>query len=263
MMKIAVLLKMAPDVVEELEIAASGKSLDFKSLRMAPNESDEHAVEEALLLKERFGAKVIVVALEAPEVDEALFGALANGADRAIKITGLRENLTTAEEADVFTRVVRGEIGAIPDLILTGVQAIDDLDGLIGPLIACELGLPFLGVVVGLSPCPDGAGMVALKECPGGVRAEFDVTPPAVLGIQAAERPPRYVPLAKLQAAAHTKKIELVPVPLPTDPVNPLIEVLRMRRRAPAARAEMLSGSVEEIAGRLCEVLAGQDLIEE
>ena len=87
-MHILVLLKMAPDVVEELEIAPDGKSLDLDYLRLILSESDDHALEEALLLKERHNAKVTVLALDAPEVDDALFTALAKGADRAVKVVG-------------------------------------------------------------------------------------------------------------------------------------------------------------------------------
>ena len=63
-MHILILLKMVPDVVEDLEIASDGKALDLDYLRMMLSESDEHALEQALLLKERHGAKVTVLALD-------------------------------------------------------------------------------------------------------------------------------------------------------------------------------------------------------
>ena len=65
-MNIVVLLKVVPDVVEELEVAANGKELDTEYLRMILNESDNHALEEALLLKERYGGTVSLLAPEAP-----------------------------------------------------------------------------------------------------------------------------------------------------------------------------------------------------
>ena len=54
-MKIIVLLKMVPDVIEDLEVASDGKSLDAEFLRMILSERDSHALEEGLLLKERHG----------------------------------------------------------------------------------------------------------------------------------------------------------------------------------------------------------------
>ena len=83
-MNILVLMKMVPDVVEELEVSSDGKALDTEFLRLILSESDDHAMEEALLLKERHGGSVTVLAVDAPEVDDALFTALAKGADRAI-----------------------------------------------------------------------------------------------------------------------------------------------------------------------------------
>ena len=95
-----VLLKMVPDPVEELEVAADGKSLDKDILRLKLADSDEHALEEAILLAERQGCSVTVVALDAPEVDDILFTALAKGANRAVKIAGDWADLQSAGAAE-------------------------------------------------------------------------------------------------------------------------------------------------------------------
>ncbi len=103
-----VLLRMVPDPVEDLEVGPDGKSLDEQSVRLRPSDTDEHALEEALLLKERFGGTVTAVALEAPEVDEALFTALAKGADRAVKLVTDSENLGTVATARTFASFLGG-----------------------------------------------------------------------------------------------------------------------------------------------------------
>src|SRR3972149_5233014 len=87
-MNIVVPVKMVPDLVEELEVDATGRALDRSFLKLRINEFDEHALEEALLLKAKHGGTVTVLALDTGEVDETLFTCLAKGADRAIKITG-------------------------------------------------------------------------------------------------------------------------------------------------------------------------------
>jgi len=43
-MKIAVILKLVPDLVEELSINADGSSLDTTWMRMIINEFDDHAL---------------------------------------------------------------------------------------------------------------------------------------------------------------------------------------------------------------------------
>jgi electron transfer flavoprotein beta subunit len=261
-MRILVLLKMVPDAAGDLEIDPSGKALDYERLHMVSNESDEHALEEALVLKERHGGSVTVLAPDAPGVDGMLLAALAAGVDRSLKITGVPRGVSTSNTADIMASVVDREMGLNPpDLILCGVQAIDDLDGLLAPLIACQLGYPFLGTVVAVSAEPDESYVVATMEYPGGVRGEFEVTMPAILGIRAAERPPRYVSIAKVRDANKRFRIETVAAPLPANLAARAFEVLELREAALSSRAEMLEGSIDEVSARLTKVLAGQGMI--
>ncbi len=249
---------MVPDVVEELEIAPDGRALDLDYLRWIPNESDDHALEQALLLKERHGARITVLALDAEEVDAALYTARAKGVDRALKITGGDAQLSTRQAARIISQAIPRVAGLMPaDIILTGVQAIDDLDGLIAPLVAHELDLPFVGIVTGIALDAAGATALVTKELPGGVRGEFEVTLPAVLGIQAAEKPPRYVPVAKVRAATKSQPIDTTPVPTLADGGWPAIDIVEMKRNEPAGHAQMLEGDPEEVSKQLCEVLTG------
>ena len=49
-MKIVVVMKRVPDLVEDLEVDASGKALDKEQVKLTLNEFDDHALEEGLLL---------------------------------------------------------------------------------------------------------------------------------------------------------------------------------------------------------------------
>jgi len=57
-MKIAVVLRQVPDLIEQLEIAGSGTALDWDEARFLVNETDDHALEQALLLKESGEASI-------------------------------------------------------------------------------------------------------------------------------------------------------------------------------------------------------------
>jgi electron transfer flavoprotein beta subunit len=253
---------MVPDVVEELEIAPDGKSLNLEFARMVLSESDDHALEQALLIKERDSATVTALALEAPEVDETLFAALAKGADRALKITGSKEGLTTRQAAHRIASAVSSEPGLKgADLILTGTQAINDLDGLMAPLLAQELSLPFLGIVTGLVPNFATHVALATKEFPRGIRGEFEVTLPAVFGIQAAEKPPRYVPVAKVRNVMKSKKIDCISVTETIEPGSSLLAVLEMKRPQPSEHASILEGTNDQTADALCAILAERGLL--
>src|SRR3989304_1480550 len=129
-MNVLVLLRMVPDVVEELKVAPEGRTLDLQVLRMILSESDDHALEEALLLKERHGGTVAVLALDSPDIDDVLFTSLAKGADRAVKGTGSETGVAPRGVAHIFSQIIAtaGSLGPA-DLILTGTQAIDELDG--------------------------------------------------------------------------------------------------------------------------------------
>ena len=259
-MKIIVLLKMVPDVVEELEVAADGKALDTEYLRLIANELDTQALEEALLLKEKHGGTITVVALDAPEVDDALFTALAKGADQAFKITDGQAVLSTRAGAYRLAQALATLPGLLPaDLILTGAQANDDLDGLTAPLLSQLLHLPQLGIVTQVSVDTAGVATV-LREFPGGVRGEYEIKLPAVLGIQAAEKPPRYVPVAKVLAARKSLAIQSLPAPSVADKGG-WLQVEQMAKPEVTEHAQMLQGSPEEIADQLCEILAARGLV--
>jgi electron transfer flavoprotein beta subunit len=258
-MNIFVLLKMVPDTVEELAIAGDGKSLETEFLRFKLSDPDEHALEQALLLKEKHGGVVTVVALEAPEVDDALFTALAKGTDRVVKLAGDWAGLQSQAAAQVFAAFLRpaGQALAPDTLILLRSQAIDDLDGEVGAYLAGTLGLPCVGVVTGVNVA--GGGLTVIKEFAGGLRGEFTLPLPAVLGIQSAEKPPRYVPFAKVRAVMKSGRIdtvELVPAAAAAA-----VSIERLYEPEATGRVEMLDGAPEAVADRIVGILAEKSVI--
>lgn len=258
-MNLFVLLKMVPDTVEELSVTDNGKSLDSEYLRYKLSDPDEHALEQALLLKENHGGNVTVIAIDSPELDDALYTALAKGADRAVKLAGEFGGIQSLPTAQVLSAFLRAGGEGVPRdaLILLRGQAIDDLDGEVGPYLAELLEAPYACVVTGAEPVE--AGVAVTKEFSGGLRGTFELPLPAVLGIQSAEKPPRYVPFAKVRAAMKSGEIETVEVATPESP--PRLEIDRMYPPEVTGRAEMLEGSPEEVSERILEVLTQQSLI--
>ncbi|MCX6039219.1 MAG: electron transfer flavoprotein subunit beta/FixA family protein, partial [Chloroflexi bacterium] len=146
--------------------------------------------------------------------------------------------------ARAFTAIVKD---LQPDLVLTGVQANNDLDGSVGPLLAGCLEMPYVGYISGVS-LSEGKSKVR-KEYPGGLIAEMDVTLPAVLGIQAAEQPPRYVAVSKVRQMMKTSTIEERTVSDLDMAGGPTIG--RMFQAEAGQRATMLTGSPDEVATKL------------
>jgi electron transfer flavoprotein beta subunit len=254
-MNVVVPIKFVPDLVEELTIAESGASLDLTYVRLILNEFDDHAIEQAILLKEGGAGSVAIVALDVEGVDDVLYTAAAKGADRLLKLTGsFEENVSNHALARVFANAVKT---LRPELILTGVQAHNDLDGAVGPQLAEHLGLPYVGYVSGVAI--NGNKATVRKEYPGGLIAVMEVTLPAVLGIQAAAKPPRYVPISKVRQMMKTVTIETQPAAEREFIGGPLVS--RMFQPEVGERAMLIEGEVDEVAARLVGILREQGVL--
>jgi electron transfer flavoprotein beta subunit len=190
-----------------------------------------------------------------------LYSSLAKGADRAVKIPGDWSGFTSAPEAQIFASLLSSDpdILSSDTLILTGSQAIDDLVGENGAYLANEMNLPYLGVITSVSIDPSEKRMTVIKEFSGGLLGEFQVPLPAVLGIQAAEKPPRYVPVAKIRAAMKMAEIETLDA-VPPDGTA-AYTVMTMRKREVTGKAEMLEGTPEEISRKIGDILSNTGVI--
>jgi len=256
-MNIAVVVRQVPDLIEPLDVAPSGTALDLSSASFIVNESDDHALEQALLMKEAGGGSVTVVALDFGEVDNTLFAAAAKGADRIVKIP-LSEDVPPSPQAAaaMYAEVIK-HLGA--ELVLVGVQAHDELDGVLPPLLAQALSLPYVGVIRGVKAGPDPGTVTACKEFPGAAKARMKVQLPAVLGILGADQPPRYVPVSRIRAAMKSTQFEEEAVA--ASAAEPLVSVTSLCPPESGTRAEILSGSESEIAGRIVEILAEKGVL--
>lgn len=248
-MKIIVPIKLVPDLVEELEINADGTDLDRDFISYKINEFDDHALEEALQLKDELDANVTVIALDSDETDKVLYTALAKGADRAIKLIG---DLETGAPSHALAKAMASAIKDMEyDLILTGVQAADDRDGQLGVLLANALGIPHVSVVSDVHVA--GKTATIHKEYSGGMMAKFEVDLPAVLGIQAARETPRYAPVSRVRQIMREAGLEEI------EAKNVEVNVgSRVRKMFPPERgtgAELLAGSAEEIADKIIEIM--------
>ncbi len=257
--RIIVVVKQLPDLVEELELDDDGTDVDRELLSFVANEWDEQALEEALLVKETVGAEVVVVGLDEPDIDQTLYTAVARGADAVVKLTGIPQGwLSTHARADILA----GWLADQPfDLIVTGVQAADDLDGQLAGLLAARLQLPHAAVVVAME-VKDGMLSVS-QELGGGAVAESDIRLPAVIGMQTARQAPRYAPISRIRQAMQAGGIVETPAAA-AGGAAPWPEGMTIRRLYPpetSAHAEMLEGDAGAVAERIVELLRARGLV--
>lgn len=257
-MRIVVPVKQVPDLVEELEIAPDGKSLERDAVKYVLNEFDDHALEEALQLKEAHGGvEVVAATLDYGDADQVLYTCLAKGADRAIKVGGpFDEPPDSHATARLLADLLKEQA---PDLVLVGVQAPDDLDGQVAPLLATYLGLPHVSVATRLELGADGRTLTVRQEYSGGLMAEFEADLPAVLGIQAARATPRYAPVSRVRQLMRSAPLEAVAAGMPAG--NGSLAVERLFKPTSGARAEMLGDHVEEVAQAIVRLLRERGLV--
>jgi electron transfer flavoprotein beta subunit len=246
---------MAPDLVEELVIASDAPTLDPESVRWVISEFDDYAIEQAILLKERYGGTVAVVAPSQEGADDALFSAAARGADVLVKLEGdFYSGCNNHGLAHAFAPVVKA---MQPDLVLTGVQAHHQNDGTLGPLLAEELGLPYIGYVAGVKV--EGGLAVVRKEYPGGVLAEMEAALPAALGIQTPDTPPRYVPISKIRQAMKTSKVQEQDAGELDNSGG--VSPSRMTTPQVSGRATLIEGDLNQVAAGLVALFKQQGLL--
>jgi electron transfer flavoprotein beta subunit len=253
-MHIAVVLKQVPDLVEELEIDSSGKDIDRSFVKMKLNEFDDHALEQAVLLKESGGAKVTAIGIAAEGIDQVLYAAKARGADAVVKVDAGGDLLDSRRASSAIAEALKR---LECDLVLTGVQAADDLFGQTAPYLAAALGWPHVSVVSGVELA--GTMVRVHQEYSGGQMASMEVDLPAVLGVQAAPKPPRYVPVSKLRQAMASGALETVSG-TPGAAMSG-VTVTALAKPESGRGAEMLAGSAAEVADRIAALLGERGLV--
>jgi electron transfer flavoprotein beta subunit len=248
-MNIAVAIRLMPKAGEELELDPSGTDIDREYVDMTIADFDDQALEEAVLIKEAIGATVTAVGLRADGMDEALRTAYARGADRLVLAdAGELDPYDSRTAALALAEACRA---LAPDLVLVGVQTPYDVFGQTAPLLAAELGRPQASVVVGVTV--DGDAARVTQEYAGGRLAVLGLDLPAVVGVQSASRPPRYVSMARLRQAMGEASVETLAVSV--EPPARAPRIVALARPRPQAHATMLGGDPAEIAGQILTVL--------
>lgn len=250
-MNIVVAIKHIPSIADDLPV--NGVNVDFDSVDFVLNEFDEQSIEQAVLIKEAAGGTVTVIGVDLiEELDNVLHMALAKGADKAVKIPVDEPGADSHMQARWLAEAIKD---MSPDIIFAGVQASNDLDGQIGPMIAAYLDIPYIGGVSSVE-IADGKATVN-KEFAGGFGGKYEVSLPMVVGVQAAVKPPRYAPISKVRQIAQTATIEKI------DPSGEASAGLTFKSMAPpvvTGHAEMIEGSSKGVAAKIVELLKSKGL---
>lgn len=138
-MNIVVCLKQVPDTTE-VKIDPKTGTLIREGVPSIINPDDKNALEEALVLKEQYGAKVTVISMGPPQAEVALRESLAMGADEAILIS---DRAFAGADTLATSNALAGALRKLDyDIVFAGRQAIDGDTAQVGPELAEHLEIP-------------------------------------------------------------------------------------------------------------------------
>jgi len=250
-------VKRVPDTSEaEVIIAGDGRTVEERDLVFDINECDRYALEEAVLLKEKFGGTVTALTLGPEGAADTLRRCLATGADRVIMLS---DAAFAGSDAVTVAHILYRAIKDIQfDLVLAGAQASDDLQAQVGPVLAELLGTSHATIVTHLE-IMNGKAKVH-RELEGGLEAVVEIKLPAVITIQTGINVPRYVSIMGIRKAARQeiKQLGLSELGLKESEVGEAGSKTRVERLfLPVAEknTEILTGSLGEIAARLAGII--------
>ncbi|MDR3318510.1 MAG: electron transfer flavoprotein subunit beta/FixA family protein [Clostridiales bacterium] len=138
-MNIIVTVKQVPNT-SEIKIDPVTNTLKRDGVPSIINPDDKAALEEALVLKDKYGARVTAVCMGPAQADKALREALAMGADCAVLIS---DRAFAGSDTLATSKILAAAISKLGyDLIICGRQAIDGDTAQVGPQIAEHLNIP-------------------------------------------------------------------------------------------------------------------------
>lgn len=262
-MNIFVCVKRVPDTSEAIvKVDGSGRGVDSSKFSFDINESDNYAVEEAMLIKEAKGGNVRIICSGPQDADVMIRMALAKGGNSAIRIDDPRINvIDPLQVAKVLAAAIKGKEC---DLVLTGCMANDDGNMAVGVALAEELGVPHAAMVKKVEA---GEGKVKVyRELEGGLSEVVEMDLPAVITIQTGINEPRYAPIRGIREA---QKKELLVLKLEDLGLAPeavgegtsLIALENFYIPAVESKAEIIEGDPDQKAVTLAEKLVKGGLL--
>lgn len=258
-MKILVCIKQVPDqesrpmVNEKRTWAEYGEKTAYWI-----NRYDEHAVEEALRIREKFPETVVDIVSVGPQrVTSAIKRCIEMGADRGFHLY--------YDDAEYVSPSIKSHliaefcINMKYDLILTGVMSEDMMSGQTGPIIAARLGIPSATSVIQLQVNMPQRYLRVERELDSGHRCSIDLTLPALAAVQSGINRPRYPSLSNVMRA---KNVEIKEIRYSSMLTMERCETVEKIQDTGSDRAGIrLEGTTAEKAAMLWQMLHEKSLL--
>jgi len=260
---VVVCVKHVPETAEaELKIDGTGKNIEKAGLVYDINEWDDYALEEAVRIREKQGGTVTAITIGSDDSDSTLRKCLARGADKAIRLTDPKFE---GSDGYAIAKILHSIIKTLHyDLILVGMQAGDDGNATVGPILAQMLSIPHATMVKKLE-LASGSAKVN-RELEGGLEEQLEVKLPALFSIQTGINEPRYVSIMGIRKAMQKeiKVMTLADTGLAETDVGSMgswFTTDKLYVPPVEKQAEFLKGTPDDMAARVAEILKAKGLI--
>ncbi|MFA5802517.1 MAG: electron transfer flavoprotein subunit beta/FixA family protein [Thermoleophilia bacterium] len=198
-----VCVKQVPDTTQ-VRVDPDTGSLIRKGVPSIINPFDLHAVEAALVLRDKFGGQVTALSMGPPQAEEALRKLLGFGIDRAVLLSdrafGGSDTLATTYALSCAIKKIATQQPV--DLVICGKQSIDGDTGQVGPGLAHRLGFSQLTYICSLQEIDLEAGVIRAWRQREDGRELLEAKLPAALTITETCNQIRYAALPDLIAAS-------------------------------------------------------------
>jgi electron transfer flavoprotein beta subunit len=248
--------------LRQIRIKAQTREPVLEGLPLLFGDFDKNALEEAVRIKERIEARVIVLAVGSPKLRETIKEALAMGADEAVILTDPAfEGSDAMGSARTLAAAIR-KIGSV-DLVLTGEGSADEYSGQVPSRLAELLGLPQITYVRQLELLDGRLRAVCdLEDCLLVVEAHL----PALVSVTSELNQPRLPPLSAILRSGRKPLQQWTAAEIGLDEASvgaaaSSVEVLSNLAPQQQRKGVVYEGPADEAAAKLLDDLIREGMV--
>ncbi|MCK5305639.1 MAG: electron transfer flavoprotein subunit beta/FixA family protein [Candidatus Omnitrophica bacterium] len=255
-LNIIVCVKQVPDTTD-VKIDPETNTLIREGVESIMNPFDRYAVEEGVLLKEKYGGRVTALSMGPPQAESVLREAIAMGADEGILLS---DRAFAGSDTWATSYTIAKAIETIKgyNLIICGKQAADGDTAQVGPGISIHLDIPQVTYVKKISALKNGK-ITAERLIEEGYEV-IEVSLPCLLTVVKEINEPR---IPSLRGMMKAKKAEIKVLTVDDLDVKPEYLGLDgsptqvMKIFSPPQREEglIIEGEIPDIAEKLAQVI--------
>ena len=253
-MKICVLVKQVSDKNDEIKLNQDQLSVNMENFNLVTNESDNYAIEEALLIKEKFNAEVVICSFGKETSVQVIKDALSKGADRGILIENDSDNeYDILNISKIFKKTLSDENF---DLILSGLQSDDIGNGQLGILLSEHLNMSHASLVMETNM--NDTNLIKVKrELENGWFQWSELDLPSSLTIQSGINKPRYASLRGIMMMKK-KPIKIIKLSEIDANTEDKMNLKSMYIPQKTKETQKIEGTDDEIAEKVYDVLKNE-----